>query len=162
MLEAGEGPAIEIAWPASPAARARLYRLFTRCYGMQTVLLHGLGNLYRSTGAPGTPWEVNRDAFSGFVRQPTGAMSSAERKLVAAIETHHALRNGSPVRIFPRSVDATLLGGIRQIVGKSYTGHRTIRARYLLSGNRISVVDVSADGTRRPGHVVLPTSRRCG
>ena len=162
MLEAGEGPVIEIAWPSSPAERARLYGLFTRCYGMQTALLQGHGRLFVANGARGAAWQVNRDAISGFVRQPTGALTATERNVISDIETHHGLRGGAPVRVFPRRVDATLLGGLRQIVGKDYTGRKTIRARYWLDGGRISVVDISTDGTARTGTVVLSPPGRCG
>ena len=69
---------------------------------------------------------------------------------------------GAPVRLFPRNVDATLLGGIGQIVGAGYLCHKTIRARYRLSGERVSVVEIRADGKALPGGIVLPQSLRCG
>lgn len=162
MLEAGEGPAIEIAWPADAATRSRLYLLFTQCYGMQTALLGSDGALFAAHQPPGTAWQVNRDEISGFVRQPTGALTRAERSQIRALQSRHSRPNATPVRVFPRAVDAAVLGGLRQIVGASYTGFRTIHARYDLAGDRISVVDVRADGGRRAGMVAVPPARRCG
>ena len=69
---------------------------------------------------------------------------------------------GAPIRLFPRNVDATLLGWIGQIVGAGYLRHKTIRARYALSGDRVSVIDIRADGKALSGGIVLPRSRRCG
>ena len=120
MLEAGEGPVIEIAW------------------------------------------QVNRNEVSGFVRQPAGALTAEERQKIRDLQTRHGRRDRTPVRVFPRPVDAAVLGGLRQIVGDAYAGFRTIRGRYDLTGNRITVVDVHADGARRAGSVALPPARRCG
>ena len=162
MLEAGEGPVIEIAWPADAGTRSRLYQLLTRCYGMQTALLGGNGSLFAAHQPPGTAWQVNRDEISGFVRQPTGALTGAERDRIRSLEARHRLRRATPVRVFPRAVDATVLGGLRQIVGNGYAGFRTIQARYDLTGDRISVSDVRVDGSHRAGTVAVPPARRCG
>lgn len=161
MLEAGKGPVIEIAWPASAADRARLYNLLSACHGMQTALLSGNSGIFSAAGTPGTPHQINRDAVSGFVRRPSGMLTAAEQSVIHRIKSHHGMRFGDPVRLFPRAVDATMLGGLGEIVGAGYLRHKTIRARYQLSGDRIAVVDVRADGERRPGGIVLPRSRRC-
>ena len=162
MLEAGKGPAIEIAWPASSAERARLYKLLSACHGMQTALLADDSGIYSATGTPGTGWQVNRDAVSGFVRRPSGVLTDAEQSVIRRIRMYHGMHSGEPVRLFPRAVDATMLGALGEIVGAGYLHRKTIRARYQLSGDRIAVVDVRADGEPRPGGIVLPRSRRCG
>ena len=162
MLETGKGPVIEIAWPASAADRARLYQLLSACHGMQTALLADKSALFLSTGTPGAAWQINRDAVSGFIRRPAGVLTDAEQSAIRRIKLHHGMHFGEPVRLFPRTVDATMLGGLGEIVGAGYLRHRTIRARYRLSGDRISVVDVRADGEKRPGGIVLPRTRRCG
>lgn len=161
MLEAGKGPAIEIAWPASSVDRARLYRLLSACHGMQTALLADNSGIFSATGTPGTAWQINRDAVSGFVRRPSGALTDAEQSVIRRIKVRHGMHFGDPVRLLPRTVDATLLGGLGQIVGAGYLRHKTIRARYQLTGNRIAVVDIVTDGESRPGGIVLPRSRRC-
>jgi hypothetical protein len=46
------------------------------------------------------------------------------------------------VRLFPRGVDAVVLGGLGQIIGPGYLKYKTIRARYQLTRDRITVVDV--------------------
>lgn len=161
MLETGKGPVIEIAWPANPAARTRLYALLAACHGMQTAMLADRSKLYSISGVPGSAWRVNRDAVSGFVRRPAGVLTDAEQSVIRRIKARHRLRSGVPVRLFPRAVDATLLGGLGRIVGPGYLKHRTIRARYRLSGDRIAIVDTRADGKTRDGGIVLPRIRRC-
>ncbi|MGB0630768.1 MAG: hypothetical protein ACPGRZ_08735 [Alphaproteobacteria bacterium] len=162
MLETGKGPVIEIAWPSSAGDRSRLYRLLNACHGMQTALLTDESEIFSATGQPGTAWRVNRDAVSGFVRRPSGVLTDAEQSAIRRIKAYHGMHFGAPVRLFPRNVDATLLGGIGQIVGAGYLRHKTIRARYKLSGDRVSVVDIRADGKALAGGIVLPRSRRCG
>lgn len=161
MLEAGKGPVIEIAWPGKAAERSRLYSLLTACHGMQTAMLVDQSKLYSATAVSGSAWRVNRDAVSGFVRRPSGVLTDAEKSVLRRIKAHHGMHFGAPVRLFPRAVDATLLGGLGEIIGPGYLKYKTIRARYRISGNRISIVDIRADGATRRGGVVLPRSHRC-
>jgi hypothetical protein len=156
MLEVGNGPALEIAWPSNIDTRSRLYQILRRCYGMQTALMRGKGELYIAKGVPGDPWHLNRDAISGFVRQPAGSLTSAERHVVNEIEQYHHLTVGAPVRVFPRAVDATLLGGLRRLIGRTYAEHELIRARYSLSESRVSIVNISVNDREVPGTIVLP------
>ena len=161
MLDAGKGPVIEIAWPQEPVDRSHLYRLLTSCYGMQTAILANGSALYVTDSEPGQAWQVNRDAISGFIRKPSGAITEAERSIVTRIRTRHGLATGDTVRLFPRDVDAVMLGGLGRIVGPGYLKYRTIRARYRLVGDRIAVVDLRVDGIDRPGQVALPGISRC-
>ena len=161
MLEAGKGPVIEIAWPQEPVDRTRLYRLLTSCYGMQTAILANGSALYVTDSGPGKASNVNRDAISGFIRKPTGATTKAERSIVTRIRTRHGIATGDTVRLFPRDVDAVMLGGLGRIVGPGYLNYRTIRARYRLVGDRITVVEIRVDGIGRPGQVALPGTGRC-
>jgi len=161
MLETGKGPVIEIAWPQQPADRSRLYRLLTACYGMQTAILANGGALYVTDSEPGQAWQVNRDTVSGFIRKPSGMTTEAERSIVTRIRNRHGIAAGDTVRLFPRGVDAVMLGGLGRIVGPGYLKYSTIRARYRLVGDRITVVDLRVDGIGRPGQVALPRARRC-
>lgn len=163
LLEAGEGPLIEIAWPAEPRVRARLYDTLRRCHGMQTALLGADGALYAATGTAGRPWDVNRDAISGFVRRPAGALPGNEREVIDGLRRRHGMPAAAPVRLFPREVDAVLLAGLRSIVGEDYAGRAIVRARYSLGGARVSIGSISADGRATPGRIALPATRRgCG
>jgi hypothetical protein len=161
ILEVGKGPVIEIAWPRKSAERARLYRLLTSCHGMQTAMLADGNRLYAANTTPGQTWNVNRDAVSGFIRKPAGELTEAERSVIRRIRVRHGIGFGDTVRLFPRGVDTVVLGGLGQIVGPGYLKYKTIRARYQLTGDWITVVDVRVDGAERPGRVALPRTSRC-
>jgi len=59
------------------------------------------------------------------------------------------------VRVFPRTVDARLLGGLRLLVGESYGTTKAIRARYRMSGRRLFVQEILADGRMIRGRLEL-------
>jgi hypothetical protein len=66
------------------------------------------------------------------------------------------------VRIFPRGVDARLLGGLGQLLGKTYRTMGRIRASYQMTARGVSINNIYADGKRIPGEIVLnPVTRRC-
>ena len=160
ILEHGEGPEIEIAWPYSARASNRLYRHFSACYGMKTAVMDGSGRLYTAAGGA-RPWHINLDRYSGFVRQVSGRLSPEEASELSALQR---LRNSKvfPVRIFPRSVDARLLHGLGQLLGKSYQTKRRIRASYRMTGLGVSIGQISADGKTIAGEIILqPVTRRC-
>lgn len=164
ILEQGDGPMIEIAWPADVGIRRALYRRFVNCYGMRVALLDSRdGRLFLDEGARGRPWEVNLDRYSGYIRKPSGRFLAEEREQVARIHDHHQiLLVGAPVRLFPRRVDAFLLGGLRQMVGPRYGQANAIRATYLLEGGRVLVEGVSVDGRVFTGTLDLsPVAGRC-
>ena len=161
MLEIGKGPVIEIAWPRNPADRSRLFHLLTSCHGMQTAMLSANRRLYAPDSSPGRARDINRDAVSGFIRKPAGALTAAERSVIQQIKSRHGIVDGDPVRLFPRGVDAVMLGGLGQIVGPGYLKYKTIRARYQLVGTRITISDIRVDGTERSGQVALPRTSRC-
>lgn len=102
------------------------------------------------------PGAVTRDFRATPFRR-----SNAERSIVTRIRNRHGIAAGDTVRLFPRGVDAVMLGGLGRIVGPGYLKYRTIRARYRLVGDRITVVDLRVDAIGRPGQVALPRARRC-
>jgi hypothetical protein len=161
MLETGKGPIVEIAWPDDPAAQTRLYTALTTCHGMETVLLGPGDRLFAVNGRKGEATEINPDSTSGFVRRPAGAIPAPERSTITRTRQHHGLTGGAPVRLFPRSVDAALLGGLQAAVGPNYLGRHLIRARYRLLGNRVRVDRIDADGTPVPGAIALPRVHAC-
>lgn len=161
LLEHGQGPMIELAWPRDGAARSRLYRRFRDCFGMQVALRSRTGaELFIAQGSSGASWQPNRDRYSGFARQPSGRLVEAERNDLRAIARRHNLPTNAPaMRIFPRAMDARLLGGLNRLLAGHYAKARSIRARYQLDGGRVTVRDIRADGRAVPG--VVDLSRAC-
>ena len=164
LLEHGRGPAIELAWPNSAIERAGLYRRFRDCFGMRVALSPAVGELYVAEGVSGQNWHPNHDRYSGFARQPSGRLTDAERRDLRVIARHHGLSGDSPaMRVFPRRVDAHLLGGLDRILKGGYGGASAIRARYEFHGGSIQVQDIEVDGRAVPGTIELNTAcRRTG
>lgn len=164
LLEHGKGPSIDIAWPDAPREREELFRSFVRCYGMLVALMAPTGDLY-SDETTGGPWQFNRDRYSGFVRQSGGLGTPGERAWSRRIMRHHPAAAGSvTIRIFPRPLDALLIGGLSRLLGPSYRSARSIGARYIRSGNAVLIDDIVVDGRSIDGRIELTAaaSRTCG
>ena len=158
LLEHGEGPYIEVAWPTELGGRVRLFRLLKRCYGMSNALMDETGRLYRLEEPPGRAWVPDRDRFSGFVRQPDGYMAPEEKGLAVAIKEHHRLTRKLPlVRLFPRGVDASLLSGLRQRIGRRYAEIGRVSGRYRMTSDGVVVEGIEAAGRPVQGAVALGT-----
>lgn len=155
QMEIGDGPSIEIAWPASAQNRARLYDRFVGCHGMVTAVLGQDGRVYRSADAPGTPWDLNPDRYSGFVREAAGDHVAAEADVIFRTQSRHGLRGGLAVRLFPRTVDAAMLGGLRRLVGTRLMNGGSVRARYRLDAGRVIVAEITVDGEAVDGSVAV-------
>ena len=162
LLEYGKGPVIEIAWPESEGSRDRLYRYFRQCFGMLNAVMDVRGRLYGETGPMGRPWAINLDRFSGFVRHPSGRSISAERALARHISARHGIHHGRLVRVFPRNVDATILGGLQKIIGIGYGTARAITATYQPRGNTLVLVAIRVNGQPLPGTINMSGLRRRG
>ncbi len=160
VLEHGKGPAIEIAWPSRRGSRRDLTRLLQRCYGMELALMDGQGRLYADQGRRGQIWRPNLDLYSGFVRHTSGVLPESERRAEAAIRARHG-RRGDLVHIFPRRVDALLLGGIRNLAGAKYSQASSIRARYEVRNRRVLVSRIDIDGQTTPGAIDLGAAAHC-
>lgn len=157
QLEHGKGPGIEIAWPTDPGQRARLYALLSKCHGMRAALMGRDGALYVDEGAPGGAWPVDLDRMSGFVRQVSGIMTRGEQAAVDRIAAHHGGQvTGAVVRLFPRRVDAGMLGGFRALGGPGQAASRSLTARYAIEGGRVVIGDVRIDGRPATGRFTLP------
>jgi hypothetical protein len=156
LLEHGQGPSIEIAWPPAAVERRRLHDLFTRCYGMRSAVLDGQGDLYGADGPAGRSWPVNFDRYSGFIRKIDGRLAALEEAKAARIRLRHGVDPAAPlVRLFPRSIDAQLLGGLGRLAGARYHGARQIQAVYRLAGGKLWVDSVRVDGQPVAGSVAL-------
>ena len=161
ILEHGSGPEIEIAWPVSAMKRRALYRLFEACYGMEIALLDSGGRLYGRAGQAGRPWQPNLDRYSGFVRQPSGRLTSDEKNSVSRIRAlHGGLRAARNVRLFPRRLDALLLGGLKALIGERYSEASAIRAHYRRDGDNVLVEGIRLDGRPILGRVDLSKAGR--
>ena len=162
VLEHGKGPNIEIAWPQGHAGQKWLKDQLERCYGMAKAVMNNKGELFTLNQSKGQAWELNLDRYSGFVRQVSGRSTSEELRVAAAIRAHHGLgQGGDVVRLFPRSVDARLLGGLKQIIGKGYEQAKSIRATYALQGSEVWVSAIHVDGASVSGQVSLGRGPEC-
>ena len=160
ILEHGQGPAIEIAWPTG-AKGARLFATMARCYGLTIAMHTNDGRLYADLGRQGEAWDLNLDKYSGFMRQVGSWHAPAERQAIQKIHARHRGLRGTPVRLFPRRVDARLLAGLGQMIGEGYADVGSIRASYVLRGERLFVENVSVDGAAISGKVDLSPSAKC-
>jgi len=155
LMELGEGPSVEIAWPDGATERRRLYQLFVNCYGMRTAVMTNDGQLFDAASVPGTPWQANLDLYSGFVRRSSGHGASQELQAAETIRAHHGLFGTVTVRLFPRRMDALLLGGLKALAGGDYAGAGRIRASYRVSGTRIWVTGITLGGRAVAGDIEL-------
>ena len=163
MLEHGRGPAIELAWPDRADDQERLYQTLRDCLGMRIALRDSAGRLYIANIPPGKHWQPSMDRYSGFARKPTGRLAAAERRDISTIAQHHNLSHqASAIRIFPRQIDAQLLGGLRRLVGKMYGRAHNIRAKYRLSNDGVTVTGILVDGRPLAGGVALAALANSG
>ncbi len=163
LLEYGEGPNIEIAWPRKGSQQARLFAVFNNCYGMRVALMGNDGRLYHQGSSRAKPWRPNSDRYSGFVRRSQGGTTGSETTLVNALRSQLGLPSGYAVRLFPRDADAILLGGLSQLIGGTYGRNKVITARYRLFGQRVFIEKIVADGIAVAGSIDLTPSQnpRC-
>jgi hypothetical protein len=161
ILEAGKGPVVTLSWPGRKAEREKVYHSLSQCYSMKTVVYVEHSGLYRREDTSGIKWSLNRDLMSTFIRQPSGGFSAREKGIIESIKSKHLLSSGIPVRIFPRSVDAALLGGLKRIIGKSYPSAETISAEYFLYSGGVGLKNVRRNGMNVDGRFALPRLGRC-
>lgn len=160
LLEHGRGPAIEIAWPDDEAGANGLYRLLEQCYGMRIALLDADGRLWGSDGAGPRGGAIDLDRFSGFVREPKGFAPAEESRRAAALKARYAgAETARVVRVFPRAVDAALVGGLRQLLGPRYDNAQTIRAAYARDGAALAIDAIVVDGVAARGRIIFVPSR---
>lgn len=148
-LETGEGPHIEIAWPAQARDRQRLFRIFHNCVGVRLARLQGK----RIT-------TVEADAayggFSGYVRVINGATTLDEQALLRNLD-----HPGIPVRLFPRHFDERLLAGLARLTAGSLQGVQRIHGNYTFRENALILASVTIDGRPVPGKILLVDIRHC-
>jgi len=159
QMEVGSGPSVEIAWPDKAFDRDTLHQKFSSCYGMVIAILSNDGQLYRASDPSGIPWDLNPDRYSGFVREASGQQVTAEARILATIRQQHGLGQGTAVRLFPRNVDALMLGGLHRLIGTFLNDGGTVQARYRLNGEIVTITDITVNGVAKLGSVQVPA--RC-
>jgi hypothetical protein len=82
--------------------------------------------------------------------------AAGERMHVNAIRGRYGLDGDRVLRLFPRRVDAILLGGLRRIAGDSFDRGVRIRARYRAVATGIEVAYITVDGRAVTEIIVLP------
>ena len=80
LLEHGEGPLIQLAWPDKPDEREALYSRLEACFGMTAAVMDRTGKLYRHQGSVLRAWTPNMDLFSGFLRSPRGPLNGGRAR----------------------------------------------------------------------------------
>jgi hypothetical protein len=160
VLEHGKGPGIHLNWPKGNRAREELSHQLRQCFGMQLALMSSQGLLFVDDTRRGEAWRPNRDYYSGFVRQTSGRLPGSERRLANLIRRLHG-PVGVEVHIFPRRVDAAVLGGLQSLIGEAYMSARTITARYQYQGSRLQISNLMVDGKAVRGRIDLSTVRYC-
>jgi hypothetical protein len=159
LIAQGKGPDIRIAWPGQRNRRDSLYRLLAKCYGMRTAILDRSGNLYIKGGVPGRAWDLDRDRYSSFLRAPSGRLPSEERRILSAIENYHDVR-GNPVRVFPRIVDAGIVGSLFRAANRNAATDPDIRARYNFDHQGLQLIEQTVDGRPLHGRTLVPVLHR--
>jgi len=165
LLEHGQGPQIELAWPPDPSARDTLFKHLRQCHGMISALLAEDGSLWRLDDPAQQPWALNLDRYSGFLRHVNGQSVRQETDHFIAIRRHHQKSGhsfGQRVRLFPRAMDAALLGGLKTILGPVYETSQTIHARYHVDQGQLRLRALHADDTPYTHQLSLPPTQRCG
>jgi len=168
LLEHGKGPNIEISWPRSSQQRDRLFDMFTRCYGMVLAVMTRQGQLYKVSPVMTqkmtmdmSPWKLNRDYYSGFIRQSDQVITQRQDQMIGNLFHERPWLNGANIiRLFPRSIDAILLGGLRHLIGGSYGKRQKINAVYRIEGTRIYIESIHVDHKPVKGKINLSDSKK--
>lgn len=163
LMEHGAGPDIQIAWPAERAARARLYDLLVRCYGVVSGFHLGEGKIItQKSGLTNSDGYLNLDLYSGFVRVIEGESPAAERQVLATLAPRaRSAASATPVRIFPRAADALVLGSLQQLAKVNLAKAGSVRARYQYRHGDFVLHDLVLDGQPVPGAIAVQVPRAC-
>jgi hypothetical protein len=143
---------MEIFWPDTARQSAYLYDVMTRCFGMRSAVLNRAGEMVSTAGKG----QANHAGLSPLIRQLKQPASRGEADVIAKIVALHHVRGAyTPVRIFTKSVDARLVDGIAQLTGKAIGPNSVLRADYVIDRGRVFVANITHDGVRAAGRVLL-------
>ncbi|WP_091990105.1 hypothetical protein [Pseudoalteromonas denitrificans] len=130
----GKGPAIEIAWPNLTSEREMLFQLLTQCTGMRLGVLNA-GNINLVENS-----HVKNVKLSDFIRLIKGEMTKSEKYQFSSLAA------GTPVRLFPLSIDLTLIKKLSQ--NKKYNQSKIITGQYQVAQGNIWLKNVTYDGVK--------------
>ena len=143
---------MEIFWPDTARQSAYLYDVMTRCFGMRSAVLNRAGEMVSTAGKG----QANHAGLSPLIRQLKQPASRGEADVIAKIVAQHHVRGAyTPVRIFTKPVDARLVDGIVQLTGKPIGPNSVLRADYVIDRGRVFVANITHDGVRAAGRVLL-------
>ena len=143
---------MEIFWPDTAQKSAYLYDVMTRCFGMRSAVLDRGGKIVSTAGKG----QANHAGLSPLLRQLKQPASQGEADVIAKIVARHRVSGAyTPVRIFTKSVDARLVDGIAQLTGKPIGPNSVLRADYVIDRGRVFVANITHDGVRAAGRVLL-------
>ena len=135
QLQQAQGLDLQIAWPQQTSKRNAVLGYLYRCAGAQFAVLEQQQLTYLSPKRYVT--------VSQWLRVAQGALSPAEQDWLK----HSA---GTPVRIFPQSIDWQLAQHISQQLGGAKL--HSLRAVYGLAGNRLQLTNVLVNGQKSPNN----------
>ena len=143
---------MEIFWPDTAQKSAYLYDVMTRCFGMRSAVLDRGGKIVSTAGKG----QANHAGLSPLLRQLKQPASQGEAYVIAKIVAQHRVSGAyTPVRIFTKSVDARLVDGIAQLTGKPIGPNSVLRANYVIDRAHIFVANITHNGARAAGRVLL-------
>ena len=143
---------MEIFWPDTAQKSAYLYDVMTRCFGMRSAVLDRGGEILSTAGKG----HANHAGLSPLIRRLQQPASSGEADMIAKIVAQHRVVGAyTPVRIFTRSVDARLVDGIAQLTGEPIGPNSVLRASYLIEQGHVFVANITHNGARAAGRVLL-------
>jgi len=152
MVAKEGGLDMEIFWPDTARQSAYLYDVMTRCFGMRSAVLNRAGEMVSTAGKG----QANHAGLSPLIRQLKQPASRGEADVIAKIVAQHHVRGAyTPVRIFTKSVDARLVDGIAQLTKKPIGPNSVLRADYVIDRGRVFVANITHDGVRAAGRVLL-------
>ena len=151
-VKSSGGIDMEIFWPSDSKKAGILYDVLTRCFGMKSGVLDSDGELFLINGK--SHGKIGK--FSPLLRQLKKPANKAEAYQIQKIVRSHSIENGyQPIRIFRKIVDAKLLDGIIQIIGKPISSTSVIRAEYQVEKNRVYIRNIARNGVVFPGRIFL-------
>ena len=146
-LEHGSAPSIRFGWPEKASNRDRLFQLLTGCYGMKVALMDTHNKLFRAEDNPGVAWQLNMDAYSGFIRLVDGVSTDQELSIINQVrERHRLLMLSQPIRMFPRNFDGALLGELSNYFNSKNKTIKTITGDYKQNGNSVYIENIHVNG----------------
>lgn len=122
-----EGKDVQLAWPKRSGQRQAALDFMYQCVGMQFAVLNE--NIITPLN------QATLSDYSDWIRVAKGSLSSKEKNWLSAFAL-----NGTPIRLFPRSIDLRLASYVAQVLkGESLA---SLRASYQVTAQRLRLTDI--------------------